>query len=119
MIAITNCEALCAFRSLEEIRTLLRTAPEFAELVGPHHVETFLEDSVDGGEKGKAALRTLFSLLMNADTKRVTTGVEELCKRVSNLAPGTPPLVEEVEQLAVRLNKQFPGALPSLLWIPC
>lgn len=33
-LAVTPCEVLCGFRTVQEIATLLRHAPEFAQVVG-------------------------------------------------------------------------------------
>ncbi|CAG8529992.1 4348_t:CDS:2 [Diversispora eburnea] len=114
-VAITNFEALCGFRPLEEIISFLSEYPEFRELVGNEVSSRFIqivsgkEDSKDSEviELNKVALRELFTNVMTADTNFVISKVKKLISRLSSNK--NIPLVGSTQELLIRLNNQFPG----------
>ncbi|CAG8737396.1 12505_t:CDS:2 [Dentiscutata erythropus] len=111
-VAITEFEALCGFRPLEEIIVFLSEYPEFRELVGSNVVSSFIQ-TVSGRERSKivekiesnkVALRQLFTSLMTADPNNVVTCVKKLISRLHHDNPKG-----SIQELLVRLNEQFPG----------
>lgn len=107
-IALTDFEALCGFRPLDEIAQNLVAFPEFAAVVGENVASKFRE-TVSGpskGEKGKDALKALFASMMSAPVALVQERLGEL---VARLKAGKPALPGSIEELVVRLDSQFPG----------
>ncbi|KAL6061981.1 Mannose-6-phosphate isomerase [Balamuthia mandrillaris] len=115
MIAATECEALCGFRPVEELKRLLPQAPELCQLIGQSHVDAFLkglEDAKEDDEHHKTLLQPLFAQLMRCanEQKSVAEGLAALSqRRASQEGAGGDELVSTVEDLALRLNDQFPG----------
>lgn len=109
-IAITPFEALCGFRPLEEIAENLQQYPEFSNVVGHDVASTFISIVKQTGAsndessvaQNKAALKTLFSALMNKEQDEVTKQLSTLVQRVKN-QEGTLP------ELITRLDQQYPG----------
>ncbi|KAI9008592.1 mannose-6-phosphate isomerase [Hyaloraphidium curvatum] len=108
-IALTEFEALCGFRPLDEIAANLAAFPEFAAVVGDAAQAFRSAVAVEGpakDAKGKEALRTLFAAMMEADASVVA---KQLAALVARLKAGKPALPGSVEELVVRLDSQFPG----------
>lgn len=125
IIAITKFEGLCGFRPLSEISHFLNTITPLRELVGEEEVQNFEsaisgQESSDDPEQSKhnreALKRTFSALVNNAGSDIVGTKAEELVEEAqskrSNFADGGSPTDEDGQELAdlvVRLNEQFPG----------
>ncbi|KAF7892452.1 uncharacterized protein EAF01_010532 [Botrytis porri] len=122
-IAITPFDGLCGFRPLAEISHFLSTIPSLKKLVGESEAEEYQsavkgQETSDGSEdeeKNKKALQKVFTALMNAKKKDVENASEELVASAEeegeNFAGGGGPSNEgnELADLVIRLNKQFPG----------
>ena len=125
IIAITKFEGLCGFRPLPEICHFLDTVTPLRELVGEEQVGNF-KSAIDGRElsndpeqskRNREALKCAFSALVNnAGTDVVGSKAEELVEEArskkSNFASGGGHTNEDGQELAdlvVRLNEQFPG----------
>ncbi|CAG8504428.1 mannose-6-phosphate isomerase [Gigaspora rosea] len=112
-VAITEFEALCGFRPLEEIIDFLSEYPEFRDIVGNNVASSFIQTvsgrecskNVEEIESNKVALRQLFTSLMTADSNNVVTCVKTLISRIQHY--DNPK--GSTQELLVRLNEQFPG----------
>ncbi len=115
-IAITEFEALCGFRPLEEIKSFLNEYSEFTELIGneisSHFFKTIngreISQLTEDIELNKSALRELFTSVMTTNESIVSQQVDKLIKRLksdheSSFVKGSVP------ELLIRLNDQFPG----------
>jgi len=122
-IAITPFDGLCGFRPLAETVHFLTTIPSLKKLVGESEVETF-KSAVKGQEasekpedegKNKKALQKAFGSLMNSKKEDVEQAAKELIasaeKEGADFADGGGPSNngQELADLVVRLNQQFPG----------
>jgi mannose-6-phosphate isomerase len=137
-IALTEFEALCGFRPVEDIAMNLQT-PELIRLIGEAAVTRFVlaanaDDEVDDEEETslasdldqlnlaatpsttssavKDALKELFGNLMRSDPIEVAEAVTTLCARLTR----SPAANEKgaLEELIIRLNTQFPGDIGCL-----
>ncbi|KAJ7594993.1 mannose-6-phosphate isomerase [Mycena floridula] len=108
-LALTPFEALCGFLPLPEIAEYLTTVPELATLI-PSSVQTgFLSlsnSSTPDGAEEKAALRDLFSALMNTEE---AVFKEQLKVLVARYASTNELKTGSIEELVLRLDTQFPG----------
>lgn len=121
-IAITPFDGLCGFRPLAEISHFLSTVPSLKKLVGKeaeayqsavkgHETSEKKEDE----ERNKKALQKAFGALMNSKKEDVESASKELItsaeKEGASFAGGGLPSTsgQELADLVVRLNKQFPG----------
>ncbi|EEP79610.1 phosphomannose isomerase type I [Uncinocarpus reesii 1704] len=122
-IAITPFEGLCGFRPLAEIAHFLRTVEPLRELVGEKGAEDF-EKIVMGGysgvtEKNKAALRVLFTTLMQSSPDSIAHAARKLVKKAQSspdtfavsetLSSTNPTSPSELAALVIRLNQEFPN----------
>ncbi|CAO3595392.1 unnamed protein product [Absidia cylindrospora] len=108
-IALTPFEALCGFRPLNEIAHHLEKYPELAQLIGPELTNDFIssvEDNKDDINKNKHALKQLFSAMMNGSETKVTELLSILVSRLSALPVSD---LDTLDQLVIRLDKQYPG----------
>ncbi|KAK2733739.1 Mannose-6-phosphate isomerase [Onygenales sp. PD_40] len=126
-IAVTPFEGLCGFRPLAEIVHFLRAVEPLRELVGAQAAETFenavsgqeQSDDPDTTEKNKAALRAVFTTLMNSTPEAISSAAEKLISAAksspstfatSEASPSTNPAnPDELAAIAIRLNDQFPN----------
>jgi mannose-6-phosphate isomerase len=104
-IALTPFEALCGFRPVSEIAAFITDFPEFASIIGPSEVSSFMKvrDDDDMSIKQKS-LKSLFSAFMHADDTLVSHQIEQLIQRITSSATKTV-----ITDLIVRLNVDFPG----------
>ncbi|KAK5713971.1 Mannose-6-phosphate isomerase [Elasticomyces elasticus] len=125
-IAITPFDGLCGFRPLKEIAHFLQHVPSLRTLVGEEAAAKF-ESAVQGQEtsddEGKAkqnkeALQAVFTALMESQPEDVEKLAPELIQQAkdesSKFATGSsssppPPAGQELADLMVRLNSQFPN----------
>jgi mannose-6-phosphate isomerase len=122
-IAITPFDGLCGFRPLEEIAHFLSTVPSLRKLVGESTVEDFqstikgkeTSDKKDDEESNKKALQKAFASLMNSKKEEIETASRELVESAQKEgkefagAGGPSNDGQELADLIVRLNDQFPG----------
>lgn len=106
-VAITDFEAFCGFKPLDQISELLNKIPEFNELIGEELVETFTNGiKTNSIEANKKSLQSIFSKLMNTDETEISNFASSLVKRTYD----QPELFGDVlADLIQRLNKQFPN----------
>ncbi|OWB67697.1 hypothetical protein B5S30_g3060 [[Candida] boidinii] len=106
-VAITDFEAFCGFKPLDQITELLNKIPEFNELIGKELVETFTNGiKTNSIEANKKSLQSIFSKLMNTDETEISNFASSLVKRTYD----QPELFGDVlADLIQRLNKQFPN----------
>ncbi|ESZ98190.1 mannose-6-phosphate isomerase, class I [Sclerotinia borealis F-4128] len=121
-IAITPFDGLCGFRPLTEISHFLSTVPSLKKLVGESAVEEYqstikgqeTSDRPEDEERNKKALQKAFTALMNAKKEDIEKASKELVASAeeegSNFAGAGGPSNEgqELADLVIRLNKQFP-----------
>jgi len=107
-IALTDFEAFCGFKPLEEIVACLESVPEFATVAGKAVSDEFIATVKAKKDVGtnKAALKKLLHAVMTADAALVKQQLATLVARFSangNLTKGS------LEELVVRLDSQYPG----------
>lgn len=106
-LALTDFKALCGFMPIVNIAEYVRAVPEFQSLIDPSIVTEFL-NFIDLSESDqKAVLKKLFAALMTADVSNITTQLQTLVARYQR--GGQNPLEEDVKDLVLTLNDQFPG----------
>ena len=136
-LAVTRFEALCQFQKATYVLENCRATPELVAVVGQKAVEELsaatekaapltparpLSPPASGGglsptrdDTGdnearhaviKPALSNLFTRLMSAEANIVATELKKLIRRISLTAP---MLRTPVDELAVRLNEQYPS----------
>jgi len=122
-IAVTPFDGLCGFRPLAEITHFLQTIPSFRKLVGEDEATKF-ENTVKGKETSdkdddlqanKKALQSAFTKVMNTSKDALASASEELINAAKSEGPqfagagGPSNNGQELADLVVRLNSQFPG----------
>ncbi|KAK3628440.1 Mannose-6-phosphate isomerase [Elasticomyces elasticus] len=125
-IAITPFDGLCGFRPLKEIAHFLQHVPSLRTLVGEDAASKF-ESAVKGQEtsddeamakQNKEALQAVFTALMESKPETVEKLAPKLIQQAkdegSKFATGSssqppPPAGQELADLMVRLNGQFPN----------
>lgn len=122
-IAVTPFDGLCGFRPLAEITHFLSTVPSFARLVGEGPSQEFQEtvkgqettEKEEDAQKNKKALQKAFGSLMRAKKEDIEAAAKELIASAKEegdkFAGGGGPSNggQEVADLVVRLDGQFPG----------
>jgi mannose-6-phosphate isomerase len=122
-IAITPFDGLCGFRPLAEISHFFSTVQALKKLVGEKEAEEFqlavkgkeTSEKKEDEEANKKALQKVFGSLMNSKTEDVEKASKELIaeaeKEGAEFAGGGGPSNDgqELADLVVRLDKQFPG----------
>ena len=108
-LAITPFDALCGFLPPTRIATYLRV-PELAALI-PQDIRTnFLATAPTADPSdpaSKQSLRDVFSAVMTASASTFTTQLSKLTRRYE--AGPIYPEEEDVHDLVLRLNAQFPN----------
>ena len=126
-IALTPFEGLCGFRPLAEIVHFIRTVDPLRELIGSAAAEEF-ETAVKGSEesedpsaveKNRAALRKVFTRLMESSPEAVPAAADNLVASARNspstfatsesASSTTPNDPSELASVTIRLNEQFPN----------
>jgi mannose-6-phosphate isomerase len=120
---VTPFDGLCGFRPLAETVHFLSTVPSLRKLVGEDESSKF-ESAVQGKEtsddaqtteNNKKALQSAFTALMNAPKDSIVSATTELLdqakKEGSDFAGSGGPTNtgEELSELILRLNSQFPN----------
>ncbi len=109
-LAITPFAALCGFLPLPRIASYLARVPELAALIPQAILNNFLATAptVDpSGPVSRQALRDVFSAVMTAQAVTFTPQVSMLTTRYE--AGLVHPEEEDVRELVLRLNSQFPN----------
>lgn len=110
-LAITPFHAMCGFRPLTSIAESLQSTPELAALIPNSIQEAFVSQSgseTPTGSAEKTALRDLFAAVMTAEESAFQLQLEAIVKRYSGNQTN-PGESEELVELVLRLNSQFPG----------
>ena len=108
-IAVTPFEGLCGFRPLEEISHFLKAVPPFRELVG--------EEAASALEKSpsKETLKKAFTALMSQSKSTIASAAKSLVSTAHSSGStfagsgGPSNTGDELAELVIRLNDQFPG----------
>lgn len=125
-IAITPFDGLCGFRPLAEIAHFLHNVPALRQLVGESASNNFLgsvrdqeqSEETDVQNKYKKALQAVFSALMKnaTDTTLLEKASASLLDSAKTLkgdfaagAGPSPSSGQELADLVIRLDGQFPG----------
>ncbi|KAF9167965.1 Mannose-6-phosphate isomerase [Actinomortierella ambigua] len=116
-IALTEFEALCGFRPLDEIAAAFDTWPELRNLVSEAVARDFQEtierasamEGIKGIKEGRQALQTVFKAVMTADDTRVKQELDTLITRLSQQNESTPFEPRTIEEVLLRVHSQFPG----------
>lgn len=117
-IALTEFEALCGFKPLDEIAHALDQWPELRALVGDKEAKEFQEavqhsktvEGVKGIKEGRQALRNLFKTVMTSETGKVHTELDRLIHRLESTAASHGPYkTQSQEDVILRIHSQFPG----------
>jgi len=99
--ALTPFEALCGFRDLQEILSLITSqVPELKELLG----NQFVEDVIKSSEPAEARMKLLFERLMNADENQIKFHLQSLISRLESTSQRT-----ELDNLVIRVHREYPG----------
>ncbi|KAI9466559.1 mannose-6-phosphate isomerase, partial [Lactarius psammicola] len=109
-LAITPFAALCGFLPLTRIATYLARVPELAALIPQAILNNFLvtAPTADSSELvSKQSLRDVFSAVMTAQANTFTSQLSKLTARYE--AGSVHPEEEDVRELVLRLNSQFPN----------
>lgn len=109
-LAITPFAALCGFLPLTRIATYLARVPELVALIPQAILNDFLvtAPTADPSEfVSKQSLRDVFSAVMTAEANTFTTQLSKLIARYD--AGSVHPEEEDVRELVLRLNAQFPN----------
>lgn len=128
-IAITPFDGLCGFRPLEEIAHFLSSVPSLRKLVGESEAQAFqsaikgqeTSDDPEVGKKNKKALQQAFRSLMESKKENIEEASKELVesaeKEGEDFAGGGGPsnTGEELADLVIRLNGQFPNDIGSFV----
>ncbi|KAJ2797895.1 Mannose-6-phosphate isomerase, partial [Coemansia guatemalensis] len=107
-IALTDFIAMSGFRPLEQISEYLESYPEFQALISTDTVAEFKQaaTTVDDAAK-RAALKKLFSELMNANAESVQKQLDRLLQRIGQTS--SDPLDTSESALVRRLAGEYPG----------
>nr|XP_011464099.1 PREDICTED: mannose-6-phosphate isomerase 1-like [Fragaria vesca subsp. vesca] len=112
-LALTEFEALCGFISLKELKEMLRTIPEIAELVGVADAEKILLVG-ERHESGKVNtdLEAMFSRLMLSSKETISKMISKLKRRLNQEKKKRQLTVKE--QLVLRLENQYPADVGAI-----
>ncbi|KAI1319795.1 Mannose-6-phosphate isomerase [Mortierella claussenii] len=126
-IALTEFEALCGFKPLQEISAALDHWPELWALVGDKEAKDFQDavtrsqsiEGVKGIKEGRQALKVLYTAVMTAEASKVKLELDHLISRLAQNAHGSTYPAQSIEELLLRIHSQFPDdvGLFSLLFL--
>ena len=107
-IALTEFEALCGFRPLNEISAALGAWPELSELVGREAVDTFQNALKEADvDNQRQALKQLYTAVMTAEASTVKERLDSLIHKLTSAGKEYRP--QTIEELVLRIHSQFPG----------
>jgi mannose-6-phosphate isomerase len=106
-IALTEFEAMCGFRPVEQLKAYLGAVPELRAVVGNSEAQLFL----DSDPSDKAALRRLFSSYISATPSVVREASALLQQRLSSSErqAAVPGRELDLSATVLRLCDQYPG----------
>ncbi|RYH31248.1 mannose-6-phosphate isomerase, class I [archaeon] len=103
VIALTDFEAICGFRTVASIRGLLAHYPEFAHLLKLSGYDVMKDTSTSEHE----VLRSLFNAYMRSKEVDSKFQLELMLERLGEESKSRK--LSDIEDLMLRLNEQFPG----------
>ncbi|XP_054266570.1 mannose-6-phosphate isomerase-like isoform X1 [Macrosteles quadrilineatus] len=103
-VALTDFEALCGFRPLDEIKQFLDRIPELRSCMGQDNVDVLMTCSED---RQQDALKVCFQSLMTKSEDEVQSALSSLSNRISSLEESSRD--SHLADLVERLHGQFPG----------
>lgn len=114
-LALTEFEALCGFRPLNEILAAIQQWPELQELVGKDKAVDFQNavkrseemEGIKGIKEGRQGLKSLYKALMTAEASKVKQELDRLIGRLE--ASGRTYEKHSIEDVVLRIHSQFPG----------
>lgn len=106
-LALTDFKALCGFMPITRIAEYVKAVPEFNSLIDSSIVTEFLNCTNLPESEQKAVLKKLFAALMTANVSSIATQLRTLVARYQR--GGQKPLEEDVKDLVLTLNEQYPG----------
>jgi mannose-6-phosphate isomerase len=116
-IALTPFEAMCGFRRIEEISSLMKKYPEFAACISPEaQLKVFLSSNEEISQK--EALQEMFESFMSCDPDVAKENLNHLVLRFrateTSLLPHShshdePAWERKCVRAILRLAQQFPG----------
>jgi len=101
-IALTEFEALCGFRPVNEILKFFELIPELTDIIGNEACE-----QLKSQKDPFSALKSCFSKVIQADKALIQKKLTDLVKCVSTMEDDSKSYV--LGDLLLRLNHQFPG----------
>ncbi|MFH4981349.1 hypothetical protein AB6A40_008058 [Gnathostoma spinigerum] len=101
-IALTDFQLLCGFRIYEEIVANFKATLEVQSLLKQKSALSELSNSNE--EKRKEALKCVFSDIMRAPQKDLSSAITAMISRLKEKNDRTP-----TEELMIRLDAEFPG----------
>ena len=121
--ALTDFEAMCGFRSAQEIAQFAATVPEFQAVLGQAGMEAAeqLKHAQNGSTDAEEALRKLFTAYCHCEEDVARRAAEDLAKRLggnsgavgedgSAKGPSEDPSgFTRADSIAARLTKEYPG----------
>ncbi|CAH2981739.1 unnamed protein product [Chilo suppressalis] len=107
-IALTNFEALCGFRSLDDIKSYLKKIPELKEILSEESVKNLMTSDSEN------TLKSVFHSLMTAASERITDGLNKFLTRMEKEDAATQSTL--LFPLIKRLHADFPGDVGC--WAP-
>jgi len=107
-IALTDFEALCGFRPVAELSTLVEAVPELRRMVGEAAAKA-LSDSIGDAAKESAALKAAYCAMMRVPAAEAQEHVRKLAERVEALPKDgeRPENLKTACELVLRLFAQF------------
>ncbi|KAF5341179.1 hypothetical protein D9611_006085 [Ephemerocybe angulata] len=103
-LALTDFEALCGFRPVNDIARNLRDTPELESIIPATILHDFYQLETQDTPKEKVALKNLFAAVMTTPTEKVHSAVEAIVQRYQR--EQIPD--EKLHSLILRLHSQFP-----------
>jgi len=103
-IALTDFEALCGFRPMDEIKLFLDRIPELQNCMGQENVDMLMTCSEDCQQD---ALKHCFNSLMTTPDDEIRSALTSLFNRLSSLDESSRD--SHLADLVERLQEQFPG----------
>lgn len=115
-IAITEFEAFCGFKPLDQLARSLTNIPELNSIIGQELVDEFVngivvnaEPETEDDKNNKKLLQKVFGKLMNSECSDLTQKAADLVVRTEQ----EPELFKDIDPrlpaLVHRLNSQFPN----------
>lgn len=105
-IALTEFEALCGFRPIDEIKNFLTIIPELCELIGPDLSQNLLDCNEINQQYN---LKKCFTALMTAPEDSVRKQLQALIKRISDMGDDEENKSKVLHDLLNRIHGFFPG----------